>query len=224
MSESVFLRVRRLLSARIEDSVDAMERANSDSTMRESIREVGRAIDDVRADKERAMARRLQAARQQEMIAKKVIELTDKARFALKEGRDELAEGAVARQIELEEQARQFDQVQTAARDEEAKLEESLEALRARKRQMEEALSAFMSARTEASLGGDAGHSNKRNVERAVERAEAAFDRAMTGNGGVRFNRGDVEAINRVAEIDGLQKQATVAERLAALRREVHAG
>lgn len=224
MSESVFLRVRRLLSARIEDSVDAMERANSDSTMREAIREVGRAIDEVRADKERAMARRLQAARQQEMIAKKVTELTDKARFALKEGRDDLAEGAVARQIELEEQARQLDQVQAVARDEEAKLEESLEALRARKRQMEEALSAFMSARTEAALGGDTGRSSKRNVERTVERAEAAFDRAMTGNGGVGFNRGDVEAINRVAEIDGLQKQATVAERLAALRQEVHAG
>lgn len=102
MSESVFLRVRRLLSARIEDSVDAMERADSDSTMRESIREVGRAIDEVRADKEKAMVRRRHAARQQEMIAKKVVELTDKARFALKEGRDELAEGAVTRQLELE--------------------------------------------------------------------------------------------------------------------------
>ena len=38
MSESIFLRVRRILSARIEDSVGAMERANSDGTMREGIR------------------------------------------------------------------------------------------------------------------------------------------------------------------------------------------
>lgn len=89
---------------------------------------------------------------------------------------------------------------------------------------MEEALAAFMSARVEASLGGDTGLSSKRDVERTVEQAEAAFGRAMAGNGGVHFNRGDVEAINRVAEIDGLQKQVTVAERLAALRREVNPG
>lgn len=221
MPESILLRVRRLLSARVEDSIDAMERANSDATMREAIREVGRVVDEVRADKERVMARRLQAARQQEMIGKKVAELTDKARFALKEGRDDLAEGAVSRQIDFEEQGRQLDQVQSLARDEEAKLDESLQALRARQRQMEEALTAFLAARTEAALGGDTGKVVKRDVERSVERAEAAFDRAMTGNGGVKFARGDVEAINRVAEIDGLQKSATVAERLAALRREL---
>jgi phage shock protein A len=222
MPESILLRVRRLLSARVEDSIDAMERANSDATMREAIREVGRVVDEVRADKERVMARRLQAARQQEMIGKKVAELTDKARFALKEGRDDLAEGAVSRQIDFEEQGRQLDQVQSLARDEEAKLDESLQALRARQRQMEEALTAFLAARAEAALGGDTNKTGKRDVERSVERAEAAFDRAMTGNGGVKFARGDVDAINRVAEIDGLQKSATVAERLAALRREIH--
>jgi phage shock protein A len=221
LNESIFLRVRRLLSGTIEDGVDAMERANSDVTMREAIREVGRVIDEVRADKEQAMTRRLQAARQQEMIGRKVAELTEKARFALKEGRDDLAEAAVSRQLDFEQQAKQLEQVQALARDEEAKLEDSLQALRARQRQMDEALAAFTAARAEATFGGDTGPSGKRDVERTVERAEAAFDRAMTGNGGVKFTRGDVEAINRVAEIDGLQKNATVAERLAALRREL---
>ncbi|MDP3550809.1 MAG: PspA/IM30 family protein [Novosphingobium sp.] len=217
MAESVFARVRRLLSARIEDSVDAMECANSDGTMREAIREVSRAIDEVRSDQEKAMTRRLQAARQQEMIAKKVDELTAKARFALQEGREDLAEGALKRQVDLEEQAGGLDQVQSLAREEEARLEESLSALRARKKQMEEALAAFAIARTEASLGGD-GHAATRTVERQVENAEAAFDRAMTGAGGIGFTRGDAEAINQVAEIDTLAKKATVAERLAALK------
>jgi phage shock protein A len=40
----------------------------------------------------------------------------------------------------------------------------------------------------------------------------------MAGAGGVGFTRADAETINRVAEIDGLQKSATVAERLAALK------
>ena len=223
MAESVFVRVRRLLSARVEDSVDAMERANSDGTMREAIREVDRAIDDVRADLERAMTRRLQAARQQEMIGKKVTELTGKARFALSEGRDDLAEGALSRQIDLEGQSAKLQHVQELAREEEGKLEESLTALRARKKQMEEALAAFTIARSDASMGGDGGLQNAREVERKVENAEAAFNRAMTGAGGVGFTKGDAEALNKVAELDTLHKTATVAERLAALKQEAKA-
>ncbi|RZL28305.1 MAG: PspA/IM30 family protein [Sphingomonas sp.] len=218
MAESIFTRVGRLLSARIEDNVDAMERANSDGVMRESIREVDRTIDAVRADRERAMTRRLQAARQQEMIARKVEELTGKARFAVENGRDDLAEGALARQIDLEGQNSRLDDVQLLAREEEAKLEESLAALRARKTQMQEALATFDIARSDASMGGDGGFAQSCKVERKVERAEAAFDRAMTGAGGVGFARGDAAALNSVAELDTLQKGSTVAARLAALK------
>lgn len=218
MAESIFSRVGRLLSARIEDSVDAMERANNDGVMREAIREVDRTIDAVRADQERAMTRRLQAARQAEMIGKKLEELTAKARFAVESGRDDLAEGALSRQVDLEGQTGRLADVQLLARQEEAKLEDSLAALRARKAQMTEALSAFDVARSDAALGGDGGFHNARRHERQVEQAEAAFDRAMTGAGGVGFPRGDANAINRVAEIDTLQKGATVAQRLAALK------
>jgi phage shock protein A len=220
MAESIFMRVRRVLSGRIEDSVDEMERSNSDAVMREAIREIDRAIDEVRRDQGNAMTRRLQAARQQEGLAKKCEELTAKARFALAEGREELAEGALARQVDLEEQGAKLKNVQELARVEEEKLEESLAALRARKRQMEEALAAFSIAKVEASMGGDEGTRNTLERERRLDNAEAAFDRAMTGGGGVGFTRGDADAINQVAEIDTLQKKASVAERLAALKAE----
>ena len=164
------------------------------------------------------MTRRLQAARQAEMIGKKLEELTAKARFAVQSGRDDLAEGALSRQVDLEGQTGRLEDVQLLARQEEAKLEDSLAALRARKAQMTEALSAFDAARSDAALGGDGGFHNARRHERQVEQAEAAFDRAMTGAGGVGFSRGDANAINRVAEIDTLQKGATVAQRLAALK------
>ena len=220
MAESIFARVRRLLSARIEDSVDAMERANNDGVMREAIREVDRTIDAVRADQERAMTRRLQAARQTELIARKVAELTSKARFAVDSGRDDLAEGALKRQIDLEQQTGGLADVQTLAREEEARLEESLTALRTRRTQMQEALAAFEIARSDAATGGDGGSGVARQVERKVAHAEAAFDRAMTGAGGTGFSRGDVDAINQVAELDALHKNATVAQRLAALKAE----
>src|SRR5215469_2931396 len=121
MAESIFARVSRLLSASVEDAVDRMEQAGGDAVMREAIREADRAIDQVKADHETAMGRRLQAARQQQMLAKKLEELTAKAKFAVAEGRDDLAEAALSRQIDFEGQSKQLDEVQARARQEEAK-------------------------------------------------------------------------------------------------------
>lgn len=218
MAESIFARVSRLLSATVEDAVDRMEQAGGDAVMREAIREADRAIDEVKAQLESVMARRLQAARQRKMLTERVGELTEKASFALKEGREDLAEAALSRQVDFEEHARKFDNVEQQARSEEQRLEDGLAALKSRKGQMEEALSAYLVSRREASLGGDGPVRPDRNAEKKVDAAEQAFDRAMAGAGGVGFARADADTINRVAEIDGMQKSAAVAERLAALK------
>jgi phage shock protein A len=91
MVESIFARVRRVISASIEDVVDAMERAGGASVMREALREVDRAIDEVRAEQEAATARRLQAMRQQRMFRDQLTALEEKARFAIAQNRDDLA-------------------------------------------------------------------------------------------------------------------------------------
>lgn len=218
MAESIFTRVSRLLSAKVEDTVDRMEKAGSDAVMREAIREADRAIDEVKAEHEATMARRLQAARQQKMLAERAEELTAKAKFAVDQQRDDLAEAALSRQIDFEDQAKKLDAVQEQTRELEKRLEDSLTALQARKRQMEDALQAFTMSQQQAAFGGDGPAQPSRSAEKKVDAAEKAFDRAMTGAGGVGFTRTDASTINRVAEIDGIQKSASVAERLAALK------
>lgn len=218
MAESIFARVSRVLSATVEDAVDRMEQAGGDAVMREAIREADRAIDQVKAQHEAAMARRLQAVRQQRLLTERVGELTGKARFALEGGREDLAEAALSRQIDFEAQARKLDEVQARAREEEARLDDGLAALKARKAQMEDALSAYLAAQRDAALGGDGPSRSERAVGRQLDAAEQAFDRAMAGAGGQGFTRADADTINRVAEIDVLQKGAAVAERLAALK------
>ena len=219
MAESIFARVSRLLSATVEDTVDRMEQAGGDAVMREAIREADRAIDQVKAELEATKTRRLQAARQQKMAAERAEELTTKAKFALAEGRDDLAEAALSRQIDFEAQAKDLDAVQQQAREEEKRLEAGLAALVARKRQMEDALQAYLASRREAAQGGGGpSRGPGRSAEQKVDAAEQAFDRAMAGAGGVGLARADTDTINRVAEIDGMQKSATIAERLAALK------
>jgi phage shock protein A len=218
MAESIFARISRLLSATVEDSIDRMEQAGGESVMREAIREADRAVDEVKHQLEAVMTRRLQAARQQQLLTKRVEELTGKAKFAIDEGREDLAEAALSRQVDFETQAKTLDDVQAQAREEEAHLSEGLAALKARKTQMEDALSAYLSARRDASSDPGFAPSASPSPEKKVDAAEKAFDRAMGGAGGVGFKRADSETINRVAEIDGMQKAATIAERLAALK------
>src|ERR1700751_2111814 len=133
MAESIFARVSRLLSGTVEAAGDRMEQAGGDAVMREAIREADRAIDQVRAELETTMARRLQAARQQKMLTERADELTTKAKFALDQGREDLAEAALSRQIDFEAQAKDLDALQQQARDEEQRLEDGLTALNARK-------------------------------------------------------------------------------------------
>lgn len=225
MAESIFVRVRRVISASIEDAVDAMERAGGSSVMREAIREVDRAIDEVRAEQEAATARKLQAMRQQRLFRDKLAALEEQARFAMAEKRDDLAEAAVSRQIDFEAQAQRLDTVQTDASSEATRLEECLVALTQRKSQMEEALAAFELAQRDAALGGEGPTRPDRQTERKVNRAEEAFDRAMAAAGGVAgVSRADAQAAAKVAEIATLQKSAAIAQRMAALRSAAKGG
>src|SRR5258708_1446007 len=133
-------------------------------------------------------------------------------------GAPAIREAALSRQVDFEAQAKKLDAVQHQAREEERQLDDGLAALGARKRQMEDALQAYLVSRRQAAHGGDGPSRPDRSAEKKVDAAEQAFDRAMAGAGGVGFARADADTINRVAEIDGMQKSATVAERLAALK------
>ena len=218
MAESVLARVSRLLSATLEDAVDRMQRAGGDAVMREAIREADRAIEQVKAELEATMVRRLQAARQQKMLTERAEALTAKAGLALGQGREDLAEAALSRQVDFEDQAKALDAVQQQVREEERRLEVGLAALGARRRQMEDALQAYLISRQEAMAGGDGPPRPGRSAEKMVDAAEQAFGRAMAGAGAAGFPRVDADIINRLAQLEGMQKSAIIAERLAALK------
>jgi phage shock protein A len=220
MAEPILQRVRRVLTAKFEDAVDGMERSGSDGVMREAIREIDRVIDEVRADHEAAMTRRLQGARQQKILRDKAGEFTSKASFALRQGRQDLAEAALSRQLDFETQANELDAVQSIAGEEEGRLSEILAALGARKREMEDALGSFVASRAHAALGGDGPARPAGDRVRRIERAEQAFGRALNACQGAGLARADSQAADRVAELDNLHKSALVAERLAALKQE----
>ncbi|HEX8583621.1 MAG TPA: PspA/IM30 family protein [Allosphingosinicella sp.] len=216
MADSIFVRIQNVLSAGADSTVSVVERASGTSLMREAIRQVARAEDDARECLETAKARRLHAQRRQQALADQVATLGEQARFALSKDRPDLAEAAIARQIDCEAQAKQVAAAEQEAVAEAARLEEGLTALRARKTDMQKELAAFEAARN-ASAGGENSPAPDR-VARQVSRAETLFERAMAAAGGGDLGLTPAGDAARIAEIEAMRRDAAVAERLAALR------
>ncbi|MGB7286144.1 MAG: PspA/IM30 family protein [Salaquimonas sp.] len=219
MAESIFVRVARIVSGKIEDTVDAMEAAGGTTVMREAIREVDRIVDDVKSERDAVTVRRLQTVRQQKLYEERLSTLQEKAEFAMEQGREDLAEAALIRQVEFESQMDKLAEAEVNAADQERELEEALATLELRKANMEEELKAYEAASVEAGFGKDGDIQGARKKENRVERAEAAFDRAMS-NTGARSGIGKVDLENhaKLGEIDSLQRSSTIAERMAKLR------
>ncbi len=221
MTESVFKRVKRLVSAKVEDSIDAMERSGGTAVMREAIRETERAIEEVKRERDEVTVRRLQAVRQQKMFKDRLEALTEKAEFALSEDREDLARAALSRQVDFEAQIANLGKTEALASEQEREWEEALAELEVRKARMEEELTAFETARAELGITSDDGSNGRREASRKIDRAEAAFNRAMGGAGGsVGITKVDVETANSLAELDTMQRNQEIDDRLAALRKK----
>jgi phage shock protein A len=217
MAESIFVRVQNILSTGAESAVGAAERLSGTSLMRAAIRDVNIAADELLREIEAAKTRRLHAERQQEIVRERLKTLDEQARFAMSKGRDDLAEAAVARQLDYETQARNLKKAQAEAAAEGARLAESLAALKVRRAQMEKELAAVQSARHETPYCGT-GPTPIDRSERKVARAEETFERAMAAAGVPGPGLMDAEEAAKLAEVDALRKDDAIAQRLAALR------
>ena len=187
--------------------------------MREAIREVERTIEEVRTEHSAATVRQHQSARQARLFRDRLTDLDQKALFALAEGREDLAEAAISRQIDFEAQAALLEQAGSEAKAEASQLDGSLAALQARKRQMEEDLAAVEAMQGAADGGRATASGLSTNAGRRVEQAEGAFRRALSGLGGDGCpGSGDPQASAKVAEIDTLQRQVMITQRIAKLR------
>lgn len=213
MSDSIFVRVQRVVSGGAQSAVDVAERLSGTSLMRQAIREMDEAIDRARRESEAASATRSQAEHGIAGIRAQLATLKEQASFALTKGRDDLAEAAISRQLDLEAQAERLGKVRADAADEQRRLDDSLASMKVRKTGMEQELAAFQAAQNAAAAGDTGG-----KAERKATRAEEAFERAMATAGGVAGSRPAPAESAKVAEIEALQKQARIEERLAALR------
>ena len=223
MSEGLVSRVQRLVTGSVNDFVDTIENAAPETVMRESIREIDRATDDVRHELGRAIADRHNANKRLMEATSKHEDLAEKARFALEQGRDDLAKAAIARQLDMEAQIPILEASLKEVAAEQGELEGYVSALLARRREMESDLETYLESRATAS--GNGGEepgpvkTQKLSAEKKATKAENAFNRVLKSASGLAATSpADTETAAKLAELESVTRDHRVEERLAALK------
>lgn len=224
MSEGLMSRVKRLVVASVNDIVDTLENAAPETVMREAIREIERAVDDVRAALGRTIANRHHASKRMMDTSARHEELSEQARFAVEQNRDDLAEAAIARLLDMEAQIPVLEAALKDIASEQAELENYVTALLARKREMEAELAAYLETQQTAVSDGSLSETAPAAIhgftaEKRAAKAEGAFSRVLQNSSGVAATTAaDSTTAAKLAELERVTREHRVQERLAALK------
>jgi len=219
MSESIATRVGRLISGSLHAAVAAVENAAPDVVMEQSVREIDGAVDDVRAELGRVLAAKHLANQRLAEENRRHEELSAQIEVAVAQKRDDLAEAAIARQMDIEAQLPVLEKAIADGAVRQKEMEGFVAALQARRREMEAELNAFRAAQkvTENALASEGAMAGSGSVERKVDRAESAFARVMS-NAGVPSVPGGTRDAAKLAELNELSRQNRIRERLEAVK------
>ncbi len=224
MKENLTNRVGRLISGSFNALVDAVENAVPETVMEEAIREVDGAIDDVRAELGRVVANKHLANTRLIEENRKYETLSDNIDLAVKEARDDLAEAAIAQQLDIEAQIPILEAAIADGSNQEKELESYITALQAKKREMQDDLRQYRESVSDASAvatGGPRSATAKgSSVAVNVDKASSAFDRVLEKATGLSASRSnmDAETAAKTEELEKLAQKNRIQERLAAIK------
>lgn len=225
MKEGISARVGRILSGSVNSLLDAMENMAPETVMEQAVREVDGAIDEVRAELGRIAANKHLASKRLMDANKRHEDLVERIDLAVSEGRDDLAEAAVSRQLDLEAQIPVLETSIADGAEEEKRLEGMVHALQARRREMLHELREFRHSRQAAqgssggsSSGDSGGAGSGGSAEQRAARAAAAFERVQERQTGLTGPDHSLSGAGKLAELEDLARKNRIQERLAAAK------
>ncbi|KFN50038.1 PspA/IM30 family protein [Arenimonas composti] len=140
MKEAIGTRVGRLIAGSVHALLDRVETAGPDLVLAQAIRELDATAEEVRAELGQAIATRHLATKRLAEENRRHEELAERIELAVREGRDDLAEAAIARQLDIEAQLPVLEDSIADAVDRQHELEAWAGALAARRRELEDEL------------------------------------------------------------------------------------
>lgn len=219
MSESLSKRVGRIVSGGFHAVLDAAENLAPEVVMNENIREIERAIDEVRAELGKVLAQKHLAAKKMADEGNRHEHLTAQIQTAVDAGRDDLAAVGIAEQMDIEARLPVLENTIADCAAQEQELSSFVAALQAKRREMQQNLSDWQAAQKSrsGSLNAGAGSSNKLDeIARSAEHSSQHFDRVIQRQGGQAT--GSHSQAGSLKELEELNRNNRIAERLAALK------
>jgi phage shock protein A len=211
VKESMATRVSRLIAGSVNKVIDAVENSAPEMVMEQALREVDRLADDVRAELGKVLAGRHLATKRLMEESRKHESLGEQVELAVAQGREDLAEAAIARQIDIEAQLPVLEAAISEAAAKQKELEGYAAALAARRREMEDDLVQY---RAELATG-NAGARREGKAKAAKER-EKTRDEATSPDYDPARSMPHFAA--RLAELDALARRNRIRERLEEIK------
>ena len=219
MSETLSRRVGRLVSGGFHALIDAAENLAPEAVMNESIREIERAVDEVRAELGKVLAQKHLAAKKMADESNRHEAIDANLQAAVVAGRDDLAEAGIAEQMDIEARLPILENTIADCAAQEKELEGFIVALQAKKREMQQQLQDWRAAQqsmgTGKTVGGNGSDLNR--IARDAEKSGNAFDRVMGRQNSVHSST-DAAQLAKLKELEDLSRNNRIAERLAALK------
>ena len=219
MSETLSRRVGRLVSGGFHALIDAAENLAPEAVMNESIREIERAVDEVRAELGKVLAQKHLAAKKMADESNRHEAIDANLQAAVNAGRDDLAEAGIAEQMDIEARLPVLENTIADCAAQEKELEGFIAALQAKKREMQQQLQDWHAAQQSMGTGKTAGGngSDLNRIARDAEKSGNAFDRVMGRQNAVHSST-DAAQLAKLKELEDLSRNNRIAERLAALK------
>jgi phage shock protein A len=216
MADNLRTRVGRVIAGSAHALLDKIEDTAPEAMMQQAVRELEKVADEVRQELGRTAANRHLAQQQHADLNRRHAELSAHIEQALGQQREDLARAAVARQLDIEAQLPVLEATLGDLAKEEAELKGYADALQGKKRDMEDAISAYQASRAKAAsaTGGVAGASG---AQAKVDAATGAFDRIYQRQTGLTAagQAANLEQAAKLKELDNMVRSNKIEERLA---------
>ncbi|WP_028114623.1 PspA/IM30 family protein [Ferrimonas kyonanensis] len=213
MNEGIFSRIGRLVTASANSLVDSMEDAAPEMAMEGAIAEMEQAVDELRLELGKLEAAKHLTAKQYQQASAEHDQLAESLTAALDAGRDDLAEVAIARQMDIEAQLPVLQRLLSEKSDQLTETQGYIDALLAKRREMLNALNDFREAQKQSSQSVS-GQPQATTPTQSAEQSERAFNKILSRQTGVR-QQGAGKDHQKLAELESLARKSAIAQRLA---------
>lgn len=218
MSDTLKSRVGRIIAGSVNALLDRLEDQQPEAMMAQSLRELDTLLDDVRHELGKTSANLHLARQQHARLNQQHQTLAEHIEHAIAEGRDDLAQAAIARQIDIEAQLPVMDASLAELHASEQTLAGYVAALQGKQRELADALQAYQLSRKQAAP--PAGVSTEPGIAQRLEHVTRGFEsvyQRQTGLGLPAAQAG-LQQASQLQSLENLVREQQIAERLARIK------